>query len=559
MKLDALTSYSEFSFPEQKAEADKIVECFLGGTVMVSFVAPPQWGKTGTFIDVIGKMCDAHLVSLRNCYVMSGLPQTDWENQTYGRISDAFMVRCVDTDTSLFKKDNVMKLSAIKNNTFNENTVNTLIVIDECHIASGKNQTIARELFNRLKLTESTMPRNVFILQVSATPDNVLWYADEMWGIDSEYHKLQVVEKHPETYTSFKTLINQGRILPSIRSHNNKEQLKMMLLEEFARYSGPKYHIFRESHMTAHRVTLLEVLKELENEGITNPAIEHKQGTGLPPGTLDKAPSNHTIITVIRKWGCAQTLVDTHIGMVHDTYYKATANVSAVVQGLAGRLCGHKRSSETRVYCYVDAINVYLELENNMFNYKCLNEYKSTHFHMKKITDGESSDSDNDSDDGNFVERIKAGAYHLPVDKQPGPAEPTHEELERREERKLHINVPRYFSISAEQMKPLADVITRRASKKGNPKEAPFLGIINSLDPEFRIKLGNYKLNDLVQCKTNDSYGKKINSGKNAAEENREWNMEWRTANPHTENTYNVYVNIGKHDRYEIVVNMWNA
>jgi len=559
MNLSTLTSYPQFSFPGQKVEADKIVQAFQSGCTMVSLVAPPQWGKTGTFIDAIGKMCDARMVHIDKCFVMTGLPQKDWETQTYERISGAFMMN--GYQTSLFHKENVMKLSAIKHNKFDSNTSNTFIVIDECHIASGKNQTIAKELFDRLKLIEGDASRNVFVLQVSATPDNVAWYAIEEWGADSPYHKLQVVEKYPESYTSFQTLINNGRVMPSIRSHDNKEQVKKMFLDEFDKDETPKYHIIREPHKTAHRSTLRDVLRELEREGVTCTTIEHKQGSGLPSKTLDSAPLKPTVITVIRKWGCAQTLNDTHIGMVHDTYYKATANVSAVVQGLAGRLCGHGRSEETRVYCYMDALNKYLDLESNGFNYKCLDDYKSTHFHMKRVDDDNDS-SDSDNDDGTFVERIKAGAYHLPSDKQPGPVELTTEQLEAKEreqkERATHINIPYYFNISQEQMKPLADVIHKRASKKnGNPKETPFLNIIKSQKPELFMELQGFKLNDLAQCKTDDSYGKKINAGMNAFLDKRPWNMEWRAATPHTENTYNVYINIGKHDRYEIVVNMW--
>jgi hypothetical protein len=179
---------------------------------------------------------------------------------------------------------------------------------------------------------------------------------------------------------------------------------------------------------------------------------------------------------------------------------------------------------------------------------------------MKRVDDGNSSDSE--SDDGTFVERIKAGAYHLPSGKQPGPVQITLEEQKEKDERLTHINVPYYFSISQEQMKPLSDVINKRASKdpsKGNPKEGPFLSIIETQSPELFTKLQGYKLNYLKQCKTDDSYGKKINAGKNAFLERRKWNMEWSTSKPHTENTYNVYINIGKHDRYEIVVNLWTV
>ena len=60
-----------------------------------------------------------------------------------------------------------------------------------------------------------------------------------------------------------------------------------------------------------------------------------------------------------------------------------------------------------------------------------------------------------------------------------------------------------------------------------------------------------------MQCKTDVSYGKKIHAGRTAYDENVAWNMEWRTDSPPTEDTYNVYINIGKYDRYEVVVNMW--
>ena len=56
------TNYSSKSYANQKNVAYKILRHFKDDKAkMVSLIAPPQWGKTGTFIEVIGRMCDADM------------------------------------------------------------------------------------------------------------------------------------------------------------------------------------------------------------------------------------------------------------------------------------------------------------------------------------------------------------------------------------------------------------------------------------------------------------------------------------------------------------------
>jgi len=391
------TGYHRFVHSLQDEYAQSVVSHFKSQTTMVSFVAPPQWGKTGMFTSVIGKMVDSEMAEFDNVFVITGLSQSDWQNQTRNRLREAFTH--IKYKANLFQDANVMKLAELCTTKAFNNLKNALIIIDECHIASTDKQTIAKA-FAEIPLDDvvEMRKRKIFILNVSATPDNVLYQSSEKWPTLG--HQAIIATNVAESYTGFGKLFDEERVFQALSAKRNEAEFRELFTIGIPnRFRTPKWHIFRLPHKYDDCVLLkdlipLDIYKVVTHDMLNKMDLEQ----------LSQAPKRHTIILIKRMWGCAQTLDDTHVGLVHDTYYRNAANYSAVAQGLAGRLCGHNRSSDTIVYCDVKALKEYQKLFDNGFDYSNIDKYNALNFKIRNgvataSTSYSARSDDSDSED----------------------------------------------------------------------------------------------------------------------------------------------------------------
>lgn len=382
--MSSALRYSDYTFSLQGDYASRCLRKFRAGVVMCSLVAPPQWGKTGMFISLAGKMIDSRVTTPKNTFVITGLPQNEWKAQTYSRLKEAFTYTNQWGDEEVaFKEENVLKLAdlARRSDVF-ANVRNCLIIIDECHIASCQEQTISKA-FAHLPLNDpdEMRLRNIFILNVSATPDNVLYQSNKAWS--SFFHQPVIVDDVAPSYTGFQKLLAEGRIHSSLKVKDNEEELKHFFNHQIPEmFPSPRYHVFRLPHMTSES----EVIQCVDQEKFNT--IVHAQESKMDLCLLNSAPEKHTIIFIKRFWGCAQTLNDRFIGVLHDTYYRAEANYSSVAQGLAGRACGHNRNPTVQVFCDFNAIKEYVELFENGYDYSMTDRYNTINI---KIRNGQTS------------------------------------------------------------------------------------------------------------------------------------------------------------------------
>ena len=101
---------------------------------------------------------------------------------------------------------------------------------------------------------------------------------------------------------------------------------------------------------------------------------------------MSTQPNKHIIILIQNKWRAAKTIVDHHIGIVHDVFAKKKSN-SAEVQSLVGRMCGHNKKmgpDAPMIYCDMPSVRNYISLTHKGFNYRNHGlEYQSTNINKR--------------------------------------------------------------------------------------------------------------------------------------------------------------------------------
>ena len=225
---------SNFFFSSaQETLARYIVHQFMvQNCLLVTMLAEMQWGKTGTFLLVAYYLCthidDKMLTDASQVFILTGLNDVEWRKQTVCRMLPKFR-KNVFHRGQLRKAVHVLKKAK-----------NALIIVDECHYGAGDKQLL-KKTFEEAGLLnkEQLLNRKIRILQTSATPDNVL-IDSHSWGV---YHQTARPLETPDSYTGSAKLMEQQRVRESVDLTD--PELVQELFEEIARYSEPKYHIFR--------------------------------------------------------------------------------------------------------------------------------------------------------------------------------------------------------------------------------------------------------------------------------------------------------------------------
>ena len=219
---------------EQKIVAMDICEAFwMTETLMVSLCAPMQWGKTGVMLELGFQMVTHPVLCIpaKNVIIVTGMADNEWTIQTTGRMLPNFTV---------FHRGQLKK-----HNAFLETLENGLIIIDECHFGSDETTGLTQTLRDSgLLNTTALQERNVRILQVSATPDQLLVEA-EKWNDETHKFHQKIVPTYPESYISVEKILNDGRIRPTLDL--SKPEQVGVLVEEIKKFSDPKYHIIRHA------------------------------------------------------------------------------------------------------------------------------------------------------------------------------------------------------------------------------------------------------------------------------------------------------------------------
>jgi hypothetical protein len=349
----------ELVHDSQKEKAIEIYKAFLNGVSLVTLIASPQWGKTGVSLYLMYMMTthtdDDTMTHPDNVFIITGMSDKDWRSQTKERMPNCFKNR-------VYHRNDLHKIIA---DVCNKRDI--LIIIDECHFGSETTQT----LHNCLKtagiwdinyMTEN----NVKILCISATPGNVLLDA-QRWGY--EHHHMVVAKDNGTSYTSFKTLLDQERIL-STRDITKQNNITFIMDIINTKWKTPMYHIIRIHSKT-------EVFKaEIVKRGYTfSDHTSHDRILNVEE-LLSTEPKCHHFIFIKGFWRAAKTLNDKYIGIC----YESSKDYSSIAQGLGGRLLGYNRRTGSKapiLFCDVNAVKEYVNFLEKEANYLMCKKYKS--------------------------------------------------------------------------------------------------------------------------------------------------------------------------------------
>lgn len=363
MRLEAADAGREFIYPAQQRVADAIVKTFADeDALLITMVAPMQWGKTGVMA-AVGFGVINHLTKpfdSNSVFIITGMADNDWRDQTQERFPATWA-------------KNVMHRGELAGNIEAMKTLeNALFIIDECHygaLADG----LVDKFFEGIgiKSIDALKSRNVRIFQVSATPDNVLLEA-EQWNQPDEprFHEV-ICPTYPESYMSLRKIADEGRMLTAATLYNDGAGELARAVNTFAE---PKWHILRLPSGPKSKAKQIAILAKLAELGAAHgwaEPINHFGATRMDDDLLSDAPNKHTFILIKGLLRAAKTLDDTHIGVVYEPHGESKSD-SSEAQGLPGRLCGHGKQSGSGapvLFCNTESMANYCDLMESGFNY----------------------------------------------------------------------------------------------------------------------------------------------------------------------------------------------
>jgi len=370
----------ELVYENQKAGAVEIcAELFDKGKTIVTLIAEPQVGKTGTFLETAFLACthpnDKHIVNPNNVFIITGMSDRDWEKQTKDDMLEPFKKRVYHRGRlNTQDRQDGFYTSLV-------DAKNALLIFDECHIANGKEHQISGMLRTLGLLDLSVLKqRNIKILDVSATPAATL--NDTLtWG--KENHSV-IILKSSEAYTGFRHFIKEKRIHESYDLTDDKE------LESLARFiksrfpKDPCWHVIRLPSKSRKNSELDEKISCIcAREGWhveSHSSVDRIKDLDYHMGTR---PKTHTFLLIKEFWRAGKRLNDNFIGIVHDA---PTEDVNVAAQGLAGRLCGNdkKRGAEApHVFTNIELINQYIAWIDAKGDFSKVKKYTSAQLSIK--------------------------------------------------------------------------------------------------------------------------------------------------------------------------------
>ena len=347
----------KFIYSNQQDAGDTAIEAFKTGAVAVVFIAEPGVGKTGTaqavMIETATNPNDEEIIYSENIINCTGMSDNDWEIQFKNSVLPAFRENIFHRQNLLKQKDKLQMLQ------------NGLIIVDECHIASGSKMTIAKILKETGILDINVLERrNIKIIDISATPDAVL-HDYKKWGT-----KCVIIKIQPgPSYKGFKVMLKEERIIdaPNLEEEDNYYEL-LESLDERYKNTTKKYFIFRLLDIV--KINMLEhICADLDWDCLNHNSVERVDEIDK---LMSKPPIKHTIIFIKGFWRASKRISRQHIGATYESIPQKR-DTSVTAQSLAARDCDNYEYSGDQLdpnlrplhYCDKGAIEQYVKWFNN--------------------------------------------------------------------------------------------------------------------------------------------------------------------------------------------------
>lgn len=316
LRLDGL----RFAYPnQQEAAAQAIHEMFVNGRRLLTLVAQPGMGKTG-WIAEIQRLAATHpdddkVIDFAHIYTTAGFADLEWGKQTAPKLLTPFRNNVIHRGKLRSRLAELKKLR------------NAIIFTDECHIASDANMTMSKMLKAMgLCSIADFDERNIYIIEVSATPETVLHDTVD-WGDRA----VTLFLKAGPIYKGFVTFLEEGRIFDA-PILDNYEATEAFVATLRGWHTVPKYYIFRPSITLKTTAWLKGICRKsklgwIEHNANTMHNMDEKMRT---------APLVDTIIIVKGYWRASKRLVRTHVGGAYE-HPPHSQNTTSASQGLIAR------------------------------------------------------------------------------------------------------------------------------------------------------------------------------------------------------------------------------
>lgn len=336
-------------------------------------VAQPGVGKTNLIQYLIyhlkAKLNPDKMIIGDRITIATGMSSRDWIDQT----EKGTTLLDKNNNEKIYHRDTLnRRIKYLKDNP--ELLSDHVFIIDECHIACDKEQTIDNLLNRDLKLTKKIIQKfKIKIIFISATPDIIL---AELENKHEDEWQFCVLEPG-EGYRGFEFIRNKKWLYDY---DNLKINEKEIFKSNINKYSKPKYHIIRIRGKASENFKKMIVnLILYENIGICE---EHNEKNKIEnfEDKLKEEPDKHTFVFIKEFYRASKRLrLTKNIGMIIEP--SVNNDVTVTAQNLLARFFGYYDDSELEFteppmfICNEKCVDTYLEFANN-FTYDGI-DYKS--------------------------------------------------------------------------------------------------------------------------------------------------------------------------------------
>ena len=307
-----------------------------------------QSGKTGSMLSVIHHFLNQPSLAtpLDNIFIITGISSNDWVSQTKQRFP-------ISLHKHIYHRNNLIQFFIDI-----ENKHDVLIILDEVHIASKRNQSLA-SIFNLLHFDDADFifRNSIRFVFFTATPNNISFFQNSP-------HADMVKMLPPPGYTSIFDLLRKDQILPfkDLTDIDNVTELKHFILSKF---NSPRFHIIR-----THNNSTLNNFKQNRTIFLFQ-KVWGSHATFIIDdlsfdinSILSSPPKKHSFIFIKERLRCAKTILKSHVGVLYERITNAPI-LSSIIQGLAGRATGYDSHSQLFVFSHLPSILLYYDFWNN--------------------------------------------------------------------------------------------------------------------------------------------------------------------------------------------------
>lgn len=360
-------------------------------------VAQPGVGKTNLIQYLIyhlkAKLNDDKIIIGDRITVATGMSSRDWIDQT----KRGTTLLDKNNNEEIYHRDTLhRRIKYLKDNP--ELLSNHVFIIDECHIACDKEQTIDNLLNKELKLTKEILKKlKIKIIFISATPDIILAELEKKHEDEWQFSILE----SGKGYRGFEFIKNKKWLYDY---DNLKINEKEIFKSNINKYSKPKYHIIRIRGKTSEKFK--KMIKNLilsENIGICE---EHNERNKIEnfEYKLTEEPDKHTFVFIKEFYRASKRLrLTENIGMIIEP--SINDDVTVTGQNLLARFFGYyddtklEFSEPPMFICNKKCVDIYLEFANKY-------TFNGINWSSRKIKENGVIKSNNQSYQNNYTENI---------------------------------------------------------------------------------------------------------------------------------------------------------